>query len=153
MRERWKVGGWPRWNSTWNHLLTKSRSPDTARCRGWRRAFCRTSQRVLLFDLSKPLWGAGTAKASVNSANLSNTKDPKPDELTMTRMNPAERRGEVRTREPCNTLGWVVVRSEKLIEFGNSWFFPKQVWAWRLRPRYGGRALNRIPWSFSRFSN
>ena len=37
--------------------------------------------------LSKPLWGAGVAKASVNSANLSNVQDPKPDELAMGRMN------------------------------------------------------------------
>ena len=151
MRERWKVGGWPRWNSTWNHLLTKSRSPDASR--GWRRAFCRTSQRVWIFDLSKPLWGEGVAKASVKSANLSNIQDPKPDELTASRMNPCESEGEVRTSEACNPLGWLVVRSEKLIEFGNSWFFPKQLWGWRLWSKSRGRALNRIPWSFSRFSN
>ena len=46
-----------------------------------------------------------------------------------------------------------MVRSEKLIEFGNSWFFPKQLWGWRLQPKYRGRALNRVPWSFSRSSN
>ena len=48
--------------------------------------------------LSKPLWGAGVAKASVKSANLLNVQDPKPDELTMGRMNPCENEGEVRTR-------------------------------------------------------
>jgi hypothetical protein len=37
--------------------------------------------------LSKPFWGAGVAKASVNSANISNVQDPKPDELTMSRLN------------------------------------------------------------------
>ena len=148
MRERWKVGGWPRWNSTWNHLLTKSRSPQ-----GWRRAFCRTSQRVWIFNLSKPFWGAGVAKASVNSANLLNVQDPKPDELTMSRLNPDENWGEDRTSDPCNNLGWLVVRSEKLIEFGNSWFFPKQLWGWRLESKYRGRALNRVPWSFSRSFN
>ena len=46
-----------------------------------------------------------------------------------------------------------MVRSEKLIELRNSWFFPKQLLGWRLEPRYGGRALNRIPWSLIRFSN
>ena len=55
--------------------------------------------------LSKPFWGAGAAKASVNSANLSNVQDPKPDELTMSRMNPDENWGEVRTSEACNPLG------------------------------------------------
>ncbi len=52
-------------------------------------------------------------------------EDPKPSELAMTRVNPVEIRGEARTREPCNTLGRVVARSEKLIELGNSWFSPK----------------------------
>ena len=55
--------------------------------------------------LSKPLWGAGVAKASVNSANISNVQDPKPDELTLSRMNPCENEGEVRTSEACNPLG------------------------------------------------
>lgn len=55
--------------------------------------------------LSKPLWGADVAKASVNSANLSHIQDPKPDELTMSRMNPDENWGEVRTSESCNSLG------------------------------------------------
>ena len=55
--------------------------------------------------LSKPLWGAGVAKASVNSANLSNVQDPKPDELTMSRLNPDENWGEDRTSDPCNNLG------------------------------------------------
>ena len=104
MRERWKVGGWPRWNRTWNHLLTKSRRScrrqDTRITtnyltnahesrirenslvrnswlvkirvsrlrRDWLRAFCRTSQRVWLSDLSKPLRGEGVAKASFNRA-------------------------------------------------------------------------------------
>ena len=45
-------------------------------------------------------------KASVNSANKKESADdPKPDELTMNRMSPDESREEVRTREPCNTLG------------------------------------------------
>ena len=36
---------------------------------------------------------------------LSNVQDPKRDELTMSRMNPDENWGEVRTRDPCNSLG------------------------------------------------
>jgi len=45
-------------------------------------------------------------KASVNSATKKeNTDDPKPDELTMNRMSRDKSREEVRTREPCNTLG------------------------------------------------
>ena len=52
-------------------------------------------------------------------------QDPKPGELLMTRVNPAEVRGEARTHTLCKTLGGVVSSSEKLIEPGNSWFFPK----------------------------
>ena len=45
-------------------------------------------------------------KASVNSAKkIKREEDPKPSELTMTRVNPDESREEARTREPCNTLG------------------------------------------------
>jgi hypothetical protein len=51
--------------------------------------------------------------------------DPKPGELAMTRVNPDENQEEARTRGSCNILGRVVVRSEKLIEPGNSWFSPK----------------------------
>ncbi len=64
-------------------------------------------------------------KASVKSANMLIIRDPKPSELTSTRVNPDESREEARTRELYNTLGGVVVRSEKLIELGNSWFSPK----------------------------
>jgi hypothetical protein len=64
-------------------------------------------------------------KASVKSAILEDAQDPKPSELAMTRVNFGEIQKEARTREPCNTLGRVVVRSEKLIELGNSWFSPK----------------------------
>ena len=55
--------------------------------------------------LSKPFWGAGVAKASVNSANILIVQDPKRDELAMSRMNPDENWGEVRTSEACNPLG------------------------------------------------
>ena len=58
-----------------------------------------------MFSLSKPFWGADVGKPSVNSANLLNIQDPKPDELTMSRMNPDENWGEVRTSEACNPLG------------------------------------------------
>ena len=51
--------------------------------------------------------------------------NPKPSELTMARVRSVERRMEARTREPFNTLGRAVVRSEKLNELGNSWFSPK----------------------------
>ena len=52
-------------------------------------------------------------------------QDPKPSELAIVRVNPSERKGEARTREPYNTLGGTVVRSKKLNELGNSWFSPK----------------------------
>jgi len=52
-------------------------------------------------------------------------QDPKPGELAMGRVNLGEIREEARTREPFNTLGRPVARSEKLIELGNSWFSPK----------------------------
>ena len=51
--------------------------------------------------------------------------DPKPDELALARMKSRESEAEVRTSEPFKTLGWAEVRSEKLIESGNSWFSPK----------------------------
>ena len=44
-------------------------------------------------------------KRVLKARNLENNKDPKPDELTMSRMNPFERKGEVRTSEACNPLG------------------------------------------------
>ena len=52
-------------------------------------------------------------------------EDPKPSELAITRVKSDESRMEARTYESCNTLGRVVVRSEKLNELGNSWFSPK----------------------------
>ena len=58
-----------------------------------------------MFSLSKPFWGADVAKASVNSANLLNIQDPKPDELAMGRLNPDENQEEDRTGEACNLLG------------------------------------------------
>ena len=75
--------------------------------------------------MSKSLWDEGVAKASVNSAYLLFVQDPKPGELAMGRVNLGEIREEARTREPFNTLGRPVARSEKLIELGNSWFSPK----------------------------
>ena len=61
------------------------------------------SQRVDLALLSKGRPPGGIAKASMNSASLyfgregSDRSDPKPGELAMRRVNPAERRGEART--------------------------------------------------------
>ncbi len=66
--------------------------------------FLQNEPTSLTIQLSKPLRGEGIAKASVNSANLSNNEDPKPDELAMSRMNPCENEGEVRTGEMCNPL-------------------------------------------------
>ena len=53
------------------------------------------------------------------------TPDPKPGELTMSRVNPDENRGEARTRVRCNVLGRLVVRGNIPTEPGDSWFSPK----------------------------
>jgi len=89
------------------------------------------SQRVPVVILSKSFWDGGKGKPSVKSALASLSR------YNYSRRPEAERachgQGEVdsfylliaRTREPCNTLGRAVARSEKLIELGNSWFSPK----------------------------
>ena len=68
------------------------------------------SQRVLLPSLSKSLQDGDKGKPSVKSASpdfsgREGERDPKPSELAMARVNPAEMREEARTREPFNTLG------------------------------------------------
>ena len=63
------------------------------------------NQRVSINLLSKSLWDGGIAKASLNRAFIRLMEDPKPGELAMVRVNPVEKPGEARTREPCNTLG------------------------------------------------
>ena len=67
--------------------------------------FAERANEFYCFLLSKPLWGAGAAKASVKSANSENNKDPKRDELAMGRMNSDENRREVRTSKACNPFG------------------------------------------------
>src|SRR3990167_3916039 len=49
----------------------------------------------------------------------------------MSRVKFCESKMEARTRRLYNALGLLVVRSEKLIESGNSWFSPKQLLGWR----------------------
>jgi hypothetical protein len=83
------------------------------------------SQRVSSLSLFKRFCRENLGKPSVKSASLESEEDPKPSELATARVNLTERSGEARTREPFNTLGRAVVRSEKLIELGNSWFSPK----------------------------
>ncbi len=51
--------------------------------------------------------------------------DPKPGELTMSRVNPDENRGEARTRCRCNDMGRLVVSGNIPNEPGDSWFSPK----------------------------
>lgn len=55
------------------------------------------SLRVILTGLANPLWGVTIAKASLNRAFLSVRIDPKPRDLTMSRLNPVEIQGEDRT--------------------------------------------------------
>ncbi len=74
----------------------------------------------------------GGAKASAKSAFLVYSRkeaagDPKPGELTMSRVNPVERRGEARTSICCKRFGRLVVRGNMPIELGDSWFSPKYV--------------------------
>ena len=78
-----------------------------------------------ILSLFKRFCRENLVKASVKSATLESVDDPKPSELTMARVNFAERRKEARTRESFNSLGRAVVRRERLNELGNSWFSPK----------------------------
>jgi hypothetical protein len=63
-----------------------------------------------MYCLFKPLLkGEGVAKASVNSAfciaELQYVADPKPGDLSMSRVNSVEERREARTGVSCNLLG------------------------------------------------
>ncbi len=51
--------------------------------------------------------------------------DPKPSELTMSRVKGAEMPVEARTRYRCNDMGRLVVSGNIPIELGDSWFSPK----------------------------
>lgn len=51
--------------------------------------------------------------------------DPKPGELTMSRVNVDESRQEARTRYRCNDMGGLVVSGNIPNEPGDSWFSPK----------------------------
>ena len=55
------------------------------------------------------------------------TKDPKPGELTMSRVNLFERMRKARTRDRSNDLRRLVVRGDILNEPGDSWFSPKYI--------------------------
>ena len=50
------------------------------------RTFCRTVRRVILLGKVKYFRYEAEGKPSVNSANKSNEIDPKPSDLTMSRM-------------------------------------------------------------------
>jgi len=54
-------------------------------------------------------------------------EDPKPGELTMSRVNPGENRGEARTLQSYKSVGWLVVRGNMPIEPGDSWLSPKYI--------------------------
>ena len=51
--------------------------------------------------------------------------DPKPDELTMSRVKETEMSVEARTRYRCNDMGRLVVSGNIPNESGDSWFSPK----------------------------
>jgi hypothetical protein len=51
--------------------------------------------------------------------------DPKPSELTMSRVKEIEISVEARTRYRCNDMGRLVVSGNIPIELGDSWFSPK----------------------------
>ena len=55
------------------------------------------------------------------------TKDPKPGELTMSRVNLFERMRKARTRDRSNDLRRLVVRGNILNVPGDSWFSPKYI--------------------------
>ena len=52
-------------------------------------------------------------------------RDPKPGDLSMSRVNPVEIRGEARTGVSCNLLGRLVDSGNMTNEPGDSWFSPK----------------------------
>ena len=51
--------------------------------------------------------------------------DPKPSDLTMSRVNFGEIQREARTRLGCNPVGRLVVSGKMPNELGDSWFSPK----------------------------
>ena len=129
-----------RWNSTWNHIPTRSRSriyPVTA-C-------LLKNEPTSLFYVASHNWPpcqACRVKARVNSPcqlfcwnsdvscfnriiDQSHGQDPKPSDLTMARLKWYESIMEDRTHAPCNMRGWVVVSGEIPIELGDSWFSSK----------------------------
>ena len=53
--------------------------------------------------------------------------DQKPGELSMDRVNPAERQEEARTRRCCKNVGRSVFRGNMPIEPGDSWFSSKYI--------------------------
>jgi len=71
----------------------------------------------------------GVKKLSLKKAIELYELDPKPEDLTMDRLNNLYSNidYEGRTRVCCIKLGWSVVGSEKLIDFGDSWFSAKAI--------------------------
>ena len=53
--------------------------------------------------------------------------DPKPGELTMSRVKSRESGMEARTRQSYKSVGRLVVRGNMPIEPGDSWFSPKYI--------------------------
>ena len=66
-------------------------------------------------------------KASPNRAFQKPTGDPKPGELTMSRVNSDENRREARTRCRSNDMRRLVVRGDIPNEPGDSWFSLKYI--------------------------
>ena len=54
-------------------------------------------------------------------------EDPKPGELTMSRVSPRESGEEARTLQGYKPVGRLVVRGNMPIEPGDSWFSPKYI--------------------------
>ena len=63
------------------------------------------NQRVIEYCVAKGLCSAAPGKPSVNSANMLYVKDPKPDELTMSRVKFVETQMEARTDTSFNSFG------------------------------------------------
>ena len=53
--------------------------------------------------------------------------DPKPGELTTSRVSPDENREEARTLQSYKSVGRLMVRGNMPIEPGDSWFSPKYI--------------------------
>ena len=91
----------------WSPKATKFRVYFVVSCgaRGDGVLFAERANEYIYVAMSKPLYGEGAGKPSLNRAIMQREYDPKPSELAMTRVKFVEGRMEARTRVSFNSLG------------------------------------------------